>query len=228
MKITLTRILALAAICSFSAAAASALPRVPAPKSIYGTDNRQDYFAASPADRKLADSVASLWKDVMLQQEGGNYRLLTDNFGEKMNLCPGEPFSEQPLGAFCSGSLVGKDLLMTAGHCIRDDFDCAGAKIVFGFAVTSSGGKAPETIPAGNVYGCKEIVTRALEPKGKDYALIRLDRAVQDRAPLAISRNQKVQKGDKVFVIGYPVGIPLKVSGGSTVRDASNPAFFVA
>jgi hypothetical protein len=177
--------------------------------------------------RQLSDSVASFWKGWAVEPAGGGYRLATDPFGERYNLCPGEKFSEQPLGAFCSGSLVGEDLVMTAGHCIKDEVGCADAKIVFGFAVTSAGGKAPTEIPQKDVYSCKEIVTRHLESGGPDYALIRLDRKVAGRKPLPINRGNKIKNGDKVFVIGYPVGIPLKVSGDASVRDASKPGFFV-
>jgi len=222
-----TRTIALATLASFIPAIAAAMPRVPAPKSIYGEDNRQDYFAASPAEKRLAGSVASLWKSYYLEPEGGGFRLLTSSLGERLNLCPGEKFSEQPIGADCSGSLVGKDILMTAGHCIRTEQDCADTKIVFGFAITRSGGNAPEVIPGKDVYGCKEIISRTLQGGGPDYALIRLDRA-SDRAPLKINREDSIKPGDGVFVIGHPIGLPLKVSGGSHVRDASNSGFFVA
>jgi hypothetical protein len=228
MKNAFTRILAAAILSAILPGTLPAGPLLPAPKSIYGTDNRQEYFEALPAMRQLSDSVASLWKGASIKPAGGNYRLTTEVFGEKYNLCPGEKFREQPLGAFCSGSLVGDDLVMTAGHCITNRTDCVNAKIVFGFAVTSSGGKAPTAIPQRDVYSCKQIVTRHLEGQsGPDYALIRLDRKVEGRRPLAISRGRELKTGDKVFVIGFPVGIPLKVSGDAAVRDASQPGYFV-
>lgn len=228
MKKISARILALAMLSAILPGMLLAGPMFPVPKSIYGTDNRQDYFEAFPAMRQLSDSVASLWKGWAVEPAGGGYRLNTDTFGEKYNLCPGEKFSEQPVGADCSGSLVGEDLVMTAGHCIRNELGCADAKIVFGFAITSAGGIAPTDIPQKDVYSCKEIVTRRLEGGGPDYALIRLDRKVEGRRPLPINRGSKLKNGDKVFVIGHPVGIPLKVSGDASVRDVAKPGFFVA
>ena len=37
-----------------------------------------------------------------------------------------------------------------------------------------------------------------------------------------------VAQGARVFVMGFPAGIPFKYAGGATVRDASNNASFIA
>lgn len=205
-------------------------------KSIYGSDDRVEYFAAAADMKVLADSVVSLWSAGSLKPEAGKYTLATEKFGDKLNLCPGEKFREQPIGAFCSGSLVGPDLVMTAGHCITDEASCADARMVFGFAVKANGGAAPTTIAAGEVYSCKKIVKRFLggEPTsgstsglGPDYALVQLDRKVTGHKPLPVNRSGSIKKGTKLVVIGHPVGLPLKVAGGSSVRDASPNGYFV-
>ena len=46
--------------------------------------------------------------------------------------------------------------------------------------------------------------------------------------PLEISRITSLKKGEGIFVIGHPVGLPLKVAGYSTVRDFSKSGYFVA
>jgi len=209
-------------------------------KSIYGDDNRIDLFNASPETFKLADSVVSLWEAPNVQYDAAakTFTLKTEKFGDKMNLCPKERFREQPMGAFCSGSLVGDDLIMTAGHCITDQASCDGTKIVFGFALKKSGAAASTKMGQADVYTCKKIITRFLggEPGsvlpagqklGPDYALIQLDRKVAGHKPLAINRAQNLKKGDKMMVIGHPVGLPLKISAGATVRDASQAGYFV-
>ncbi|KAF0127138.1 MAG: periplasmic protease [Elusimicrobia bacterium] len=208
-------------------------------KSIYGDDNRLDYFEA-PADMKeLARSVVSLWKNEHVRVDGGTARVATANFGEAVGLCPSERFREQPVGAFCSGSLVGEDLVMTAGHCIVDEAQCADTRLVFGYAVTERGKAANTTVPAADVYSCKKIIKRdldkpptgtvgligaivgnILDTTGPDYALIQLDRKVTDRRPLPINRGSKVKQGTGVFVIGHPVGLPLKVAGDARVRSS--------
>lgn len=81
-------------------------------KVIYGVDDRADIFELSDAaDRRDADSVAALFRAAEVIDNGnGTSRLATQNFGVSYGLCAGEPFRDQPVGAFCSGFLVGPDL----------------------------------------------------------------------------------------------------------------------
>lgn len=215
-------------------------------KSIYGDDNRLDYFEASPAMRGLADSVVSLWPSKQVLVQGDEARLATIGFGTALNLCPGEKFREQPIGAFCSGTLVGDDLILTAGHCITDEASCADARFVFGYNIDKEGGQARTTVPSKDVYSCKRIVKRDLDKQasgiigtgiaiinallnraGPDYAVIQLDRKVSGRTPLAINRNKDLKDGDRIFVIGHPVGLPVKVAGDASVRTTKPKSFFM-
>lgn len=216
-------------------------------KGIYGADNRQDYFQA-PADmQQLADSVVSLWESRQVVEAYGKAFLSTVNFGKALNLCVSEPFREQPTGAFCSGTLVGDNIILTAGHCITDEARCADTKFVFGFAVKEKGKAAQTDVKPEEVYGCKRIIKRELDKPpspgvlgtigalignllnstGPDYALIELDRKVANHKPLAVDRDRSLSKGDGLFVIGHPVGLPLKVAGDAKVRDASPKSFFM-
>ncbi|OGS08309.1 MAG: hypothetical protein A2270_10790 [Elusimicrobia bacterium RIFOXYA12_FULL_51_18] len=210
-------------------------------KSIYGADNRIELFNASPETYKIADSVVSLWSSasVTIDPVAKTAVLSTVNFGERANLCPGEQFREQPIGAFCSGSLVGPDLIMTAGHCVTDAEKCKSTKIVFGFAIQKAGGVPTTKMAQSEVYACKKIITRFLgreqgplnpagQTLGPDYALIQLDRKVVGHKPLPVNRTASLKKGDKLMVIGHPVGLPLKIAAGASVRDASKVGYFVA
>ena len=207
-------------------------------KVIYGDDDRLDYNKMSASMKKLADSTVSLWKSADVTLEGDSYKLATTNFGTTVNLCPEERFREQKMGAFCSGSLVGEDLIMTAGHCVTSETACKDTKLVFGFAIKDAKKGASDTIAKTEVYSCKSIVKRFLgdEPgEGDatnlkaDYALIKLDRAVKGHAPLPINRGKSAAVGTELFVIGHPVGLPVKLASGASVRtsEAGN-AFFVA
>ena len=234
---------------SILAAAAMLAPQLAnaGAKSIYGNDDRLDYFEASPALRQLADSVVSLWPSKQVRVEGDQARLATIGFGQALNLCPGEKFAEQPIGAFCSGTLVADDVIMTAGHCITDDKSCADARFVFGYNVDREGGQARTTVPAKDVYTCKRIIRRDLDKQpsgiigtglfiagallgkqpGPDYALIQLDRKVEGRRPLPVNRSGGAKVGDRIFVIGHPVGLPVKIAGDASVRNTDPKAFFL-
>ena len=204
------------------------------PKSIYGDDDRLDYYQVDAAMKERADSVVSFWESAKVTEAGDKAKLKVVTFGDAATLCPGEKFAKQPYGAgsFCSGALVGEDIVMTAGHCITDEAKCADTKLVFGYALKKSG-DYPRSVPLGDVYSCKSIIKRSHDDSHglvsrmfsvapvPDFALIKLDRKVTDRKPLPIHRKAKPVKGDKVFVIGYPVGLPLKVAGKAKVRDAS-------
>ncbi len=208
-------------------------------KVIYGSDDRLDYNKMSTSMKTLSESVVSLWKSYDITLEGDSYKLATTNFGDTVGLCPEERFKEQKMGAFCSGTLVGEDMIMTAGHCIKNEFDCANTKFVFGFAIKDAEKGAPDNINKTEVYSCKNIVKRYLgnEPGeedddnlGADYALVKLDRAVKEHAPLSINRGTKaITQGTNLFVIGHPVGLPAKLAGGASVRTSEeHKGFFVA
>ena len=213
-------------------------------KTIYGEDNRIDYFRASSNMQERADSVVSLWRShrAKFDEKTNSYNLVTQNFGEDHYLVENEPFREQNEGAFCSGALVADDIIMTAGHCVPTNYICKGLRFVFGFAVKEAGGKAPLNISANEVYSCKELITQieplitSLNPSGitpdnptaMDYALIRLNRKVTGHKPLPVNRKSDLKKGDGVFIIGHPMGLPVKIAGDSTVRDNSPESHFVA
>jgi V8-like Glu-specific endopeptidase len=201
-------------------------------KIIFGEDDRVEYFQAPAGFREKADSVVSLWKSQFVLREGdsGPYTLALDTYGRRYNLCPGVRFAEQSVGAFCSGALVGEDLVLTAGHCIKDENTCKSTKFVFGFGVKGEGESAAGQVPESDVYGCAEVIKRDWTnftvsqnggPQqtvfGDDFALVRLDRKVSGRKPLAVGRDGGVKKGDAVMTMGYPSGLPLKISTYATV-----------
>ncbi len=200
------------------------------PSVIYGDDNRQDLYQVEDARMlKLAASTVALFKDfnVKVDPRSGLVSLEGEKFGDAFQLCSSEPFFEQPSGAFCSGSLVGPDLILTAGHCVEDENACAGTRFIFDYGVKTQG-EMPEIVPEENVYSCASIVTREENDNGADYALIRVDRKVTSRRPLAIHRGGDAGAGSRLVVIGHPSGLPTKVSGGAAVRDASPEGYFVA
>jgi len=210
-------------------------------KSIYGPDDRVDYYAVSAEMQGLSDSVVSLWSAGRVEElpGGDTMSLMTKNYGETLGLCPGEKFRDQPIGAFGSGSLVADDVVMTAGHCVKNETECRNMKIVFGYAIKTAGGTAVTTLPAQEVYGCKKIIQRLQrgEPgfpvpsgdsHGADWALIQLDRKVTGHKPLPVSLEQPLKKGDKVFVIGYPTGLPLKVADNASITNVSMKESFLS
>jgi subtilisin-like proprotein convertase family protein len=194
---------------------------------IYGNDDRQDlYQVNSELYRKLADSTVALVKSTDMKASGSTlFNLPMDSYGELQNLCKTEPFYDEPMAAFCSGSLVGPNLILTAGHCVANADECGETRFLFGYAVKQPGA-FPATVSTQETYSCKRIVAREQNTIGADYALIELDRNVVGHEVLKLQRSREVSVGDALTVIGHPSGLPTKVASGGKVRSVLN-SFFV-
>lgn len=195
------------------------------PKVIYGEDNRVDVYQVQRSDiREIADStVALIPKSSLVPGAEGKIKIHAKTYGSQMNLCSSEPFFDQPAAANCSGSLVGEDLIATAGHCISSS-DCAKYAFVFGFRMIDER-RAPLSVAEDDVYSCKEIVAREYT-REQDYALVRLDRPVRGHRVLTL-QTTPVQAGDDIYVVGHPSGLPTKIADGAKVRS-QNGAYFQA
>jgi V8-like Glu-specific endopeptidase len=140
-------------------------------------------------------------------------------------LCEDEPFRAQNTLGFCSGFLVGPDLVATAGHCVTSQSDCNGIALHFNF-VQPGADSSPLEVPADDVYYCTTLVARKQKTStGEDWALIQLDRAVAGVTPLCIRRTGTPAIGNPELVIGHPFTLPKKVAGGAQVKS-SNFYFF--
>ena len=193
------------------------------PKVIYGDDNRVDiYEVTKPEVLDVADStVALIPVRSVVNVANGMVRISAGQYGKEMNLCKDEAFYDQPAAANCSGSLVGSDLIATAGHCVTAS-TCSSYNFVFGFKMADAT-TAPDTLPASEVYSCKEIVAREYT-SAQDYALVRLDRAVIGHRPLTLQQTP-AQPGDQIYVVGHPSGLPTKYADGAEVRSQEGTFF---
>lgn len=199
-------------------------------KAIYDVDNRMEIFNVSdPGVLRAADSVVALFNSSDLNANGdGTFSLVVQPYGSSFNppLCSGERFRTQPVGSFCSGFLVAPDLIATAGHCVNSQ-NVRDRRCVFGFRMLDDE-RAQTTVPRANVYRGLELAGHVLSADGTDWALIRLDRPVEDRPIARIRRSGMVTEAQAVYVIGHPVGLPLKFADGAQVRDNSPRSFFSA
>lgn len=198
---------------------------------IYGVDDRVDHFdVADPRVAANAEAVAALFDAAEVVDEGyGSSRLVLEKFKTVKKLCNGEAFEEQPCGAFCTGFLVRPDVIATAGHCVNPDYLAHVERIrfVFGFRMKDAF-TARVIIPNTDVYSGRSIIKQVLTQTAADWALVRLDRRVVGRQPLALRTSGTIDKDAPVYVLGHPCGLPLKYAPGATVRDNSRATFFKA
>lgn len=186
---------------------------------IYGSDDRFEVDEyPNKTFRELAKSVAGMVSANKLSDDIGDNSLM--NFTkrtseDKFELCEEEPFAKQYTLPVCSGFLIAPDTLVTAGHCIEDESDCANFKWVFDFK------KGTKKIKKENVFSCKKIYERQLSEsrfKLRDYAVIQLDRPAVGRTPLKFRRKKKARVGTKLVVIGHPSGLPMKIADNGKIQ----------
>jgi V8-like Glu-specific endopeptidase len=194
-------------------------------KVVYGEDDRVDVYASDNAMfRELSLSTAAMISTSSIRINNGTASINAQSL-ESRGMCSTERFAKQPSAANCSGFLVGEDLLVTAGHCIRSDFSCRSNSWVFDYKVEFED-QSDVTVDASDVYGCKEIISRELNRGNMDdWALIRLDRKVTDRRILQFRTSGKVKRGTDLVVIGHPSGLPTKIADGATVRNLRGTYF---
>ncbi|QSQ22182.1 trypsin-like peptidase domain-containing protein [Pyxidicoccus parkwayensis] len=225
-------------LCSLSVAACGPAPEAPAPDSapsgtqqqqpvVYGTDNRTDVYAHADATlraRAQQSTVALMnTSDYTVNATTGVVTFNASTLQSAYNLCSTERFLSDLTPAFCSGTLIDDDLVLTAGHCVTSASSCTSTRLVFNFYRTSATGM--QTVTSADIFSCTSIVARqqaTVNGRNLDFAILKLDRAATPRftpAPIRAGNNA-LAAGTNVTVIGSGSGIPFKIDSGGSVRDA--------
>lgn len=204
---------------------------------LIGEDDRRDYYTLdtnTPEDalkKRLTDATVILTdKDNLIEQADGTFKLKVDKF-ERQGLppCSEERFAEQHIGGWCSGFMVGPDIIVTAGHCGETEVEIQNTAYLFGFHVTSPDDSGTTVFSRDQVYFGKKLLAHDLSATG-DYAVVQVDREITapDASPLEVRKNGSLSLGMNVGVIGYPSGLPVKIAFGDTtvVREDDDPWLF--
>lgn len=203
---------------------------------VYGTDNRLDVYAHPDATlraRAQQATVALMSPSAINTSNPNNVTFTASTLQSAYNLCTDQRFLSDPTPAFCSGTLIDDDLVLTAGHCVTSASDCTGTRFVFKFYRPTA--TTLETVTTADIFSCQSIVARqqaTVNGRNLDYAVIRLDRSAAPRftpAPIRAG-NAAMAAGANVAVIGSGSGIPFKIDSGGSVRDARSATldYFVA
>ena len=199
-------------------------------KQIGGADDRREISELESRDlKKAALSVCLLCWEKDLVQEGGEFRLKVGTFSERLDMppiCPDERFSQQPVGGFATGFWVGRNLIVTAGHCILPDTPLSKVRCVFGFQVAADGVRT--RFKPSQVYQLKTLFPvreRSSPPAGReftypdvaDHAVLLLSRevVVPGASPLKLADGDvamALRDSTKLSMIGHPSGMPLKAT----------------
>ena len=212
----------------FAMLACYSLTTLASNKAIYGVDSRIDVNdSKNSMHQQLASSVAALIPKYVtsVDRSGRFFSFMDLTLVDTSRVCLSERFSHQHAVSTCTGFLVAPDKLITAGHCIRNESDCEDAQWVFDYKLGTEKDSLVESLSKDSVYTCKRVVKSSLGVFiKKDWALIELDRKVVGRNPLKLN-TKKPSRNDKIFTIGTPSGLPLKVATGS-VRSVKIGNYF--
>ncbi len=226
MKWILTALL----LASFVALNASAGVKV-----IYDDDNRVEVkefwdLNALGFHRDMYRSVAAMMEESQIEYPlgytGTHIKVVAQTLGQAYGLCPGERFANQIVASSCTGFLIDKNVLVTAGHCVEDQQDCERKVWVFDYRVENTY-KGAVWVPRSSMFRCKKLWKHRLDDNNmNDYAIIELDRGARDREPLRIRREGRVANDANLVVVGHPSGLPTKIAPRAKVRRNNDPIFF--
>lgn len=206
------------------------------PQALYEGDDRFDVTAPGLPQglvRKASGTFTLIERTKLTERDGKfvvrpeHRRTLRDKFG----LCPEAPFALEPAVTTCSGFLAAPDVAVTAGHCIRHVSDCDKWAFVFGYQNGRPGSRyefSSEEIAFCPENGLSRHVVVGLDgPEGlRDFAVVKLARTMDGVSPLPMRRAGRLRAGAPLAMIGYPSGVPAKITlGGVSLREASEFSF---
>jgi|GEM_PF-1363297 len=195
------------------------------PKGIYGKDNRKDVYEVSAMERRLAQASVVFFTADELEEEEDAYVLRAAQSLQETGVCGNERFAQQPTAGFCSGFLVAEDMVVTAGHCVTG-MQNGMVRVVFGFAMDNHN-EAITRFAKHDVYRIDKVLESFHEskpdddPSKKDWGIIRLDRPAVGHIPVE-ARQGETPIGEAVTMIGYPLGLPVKISTGKVMASEGN------
>ena len=196
---------------------------------IYDTDDRKNIYEVSdPAllnDAKKAACI--IMKDQLVPNPDGTFSIKPKGvFKIVFGLCEEENFSTEPVSAFCSGFAVSKKIFITAGHCIKGT-ELAKIVIVYGFEVNKAN-NVNQIIKATDIFQPIQIVKRELDANSKnDYCVLKISGEFQPERIATIRMNGKINDGEDIHVIGYPCGLPAKITPNGKVFNNTIANYFV-
>ena len=196
--------------------------------NVFPPDDRVSFHEVSdPAIRALSEgSVALVRKSHLSRLPDGRYQLNGDPLTRWFRMCPDALFAQEPLIANCSGALVAKDVILTAGHCVTKTGEGSTGihdqVAVFNYR-RHTAEQTSYIIEAEDVHELKEFIYHEfVGARDVDLTLIRLERASQ-RKPLTYRRTSTLAVGTPLFILGYPLGTPLKLVDGSEILSYNHP-----
>ena len=156
---------------------------------------------------------------------------------EQTTLGEEENFSAEPSVASGTAFLITDKLILTAAHNVCegttgqiDEIKLKTLRIVFNFRMINKE-QCQRHFAKDNVYSMKKVVAYQLIKKTdnyQDWALIKLDRKVVNRTPLQMDFSKQIVNNTQLYMLGYPMGLPIKYTRNGYVKKSDHPNVFEA
>jgi len=197
-------------------------------RGVYGKDGRKDYYQLTdPGIRKNVESVAVICrKSDLIKVEPDMFCLKVKKLMDIIKLCPEESYVEQPVGVgyVAGGFLVAKDIIATAAHVV-ETIPIEEMCFLFGYRMEKESVAVTRFTNQNIRYGVKLMEKDSVNSvKGKDWALVELDRPLTDRTPVRVHPGP-LKAGGEAYVLGYPMGLPIKFCDGARVLAVEDFSF---
>ncbi len=190
---------------------------------VYGTDDRQEVYADAAgllggiARNSTLALIPNRW---MKRQADGTWAVEAQSAELRYDLCENEPFAQQPAAADCSGTLIAKDQVLTAAHCVWSISKCRTVAFTFNYWYSAPGELA--TIDDDDIYQCQDVVFRGTDESADeaiDLAIVKLDRPVRGFEPVDLLPSEGLSARMAVVLVGAPAGVPIKIDRGGSVAS---------
>jgi len=189
--------------------------------TVYNKDDRTSLSGASEEVAHYAPTVALL-SQKHRSPSPQNLNLSAPKLGAVFDMCMDEAFVEDKTVGDCTGFLVAKNLLLTAGHCVKSESACSKRTIIFNFHHQNQ-----STVRSSDLYFCKSIAAR-LEAHEGDLALIELDRVVELNQSQALLKIEDFvpETKESMRILSHPFGVSLKLSVLESSPEHDGTFFF--
>lgn len=198
--------------------------------AIYDEDNRVDFYKIQ--DPKLKEVSKAMAYQIYFDELKGwtfnrYWQILVSTLNE---VCPDERFANHPIMRNdCSGILVGSKKLLIPGNCITEHY-CSNDLFYFMFNYHLESSNPLDVMRRKkNFYKCEKVLSRVFDRNtAMSYAVIELDKVVQDITPVKISATETIGTSEELISMGHPAGMPLKIANQAFIADENKDHFIVS
>ena len=203
-------------------------------KFIYGEDDRKElenvvsiYGLGKDVIKTLASGVCAIVNKASLELNHNNKYTINGKAlsqssycGKDKTFCTNIEFGSQKSIVLATGLILNNDRVITADHSFND--------INFNeyFIITNYYSDLTE-FESSNVYEIKEVIEKQKEDEDFDFKILKTTRTFPNSdTRLQINYKKNLKNYDNIFMMGFPSGIPMKITDNAIVFDIDDLLFY--